>query len=144
MELNHAIGILSKLKDNAILKCLENNLSFIIWLPLGPKTWGAKDPKDIALLFKHHKTIPFRKLPLKNAEILLTCIYLHDKLCIFCLSFCVFTGTKSSNILLLSFNIFHCGHTHNYSTRSASKNILDIASYLTETYTYGTSQISCA
>ena len=45
MKLNHAIGILSKLKDNAILKCLENNLSFTIWLPLGPKTWGQKTPK---------------------------------------------------------------------------------------------------
>ena len=81
MELNHAIGILSKLKDNAILKCLENNLSFIIWLPLGPKTWGQKTPKTPAT-FKHYKTIPFRKLPLKNAEILLTCIYLHDKFCL--------------------------------------------------------------
>ena len=41
--------------------------------------------------------------------------------------------------LLFSFNFFHCGHTHSYSKRSASNNILDIP--YSQTYTCGTKSL---
>ena len=41
--------------------------------------------------------------------------------------------------LLSSFKIFYCGHTCNYSARSASKNTLDITH--SQTYTYGTKSV---
>ena len=45
-------------------------------------------------------------------------------------------------LLLSSFKNVHSGHTHNYSTRSASKDILDIP--YSQTYTYGTKSIMCS
>ena len=100
------------------MKIIYHSLFGSHWVP----KHGGKRPQRHRLLFKHYKTIPFRKLPLKNAEILLTCIYLHDKFCLphhdiylyksknskiqrphhaIKLSFCVFTGTKSSTIVFL-------------------------------------------
>ena len=38
-----------------------------------------------------------------------------------------------------SFKNVHCGHTHNFSTRSASKHILDIP--YSPAYTYGTKSV---
>ena len=53
---------------------------------------------------------------------------------------CLFVFSFEQNPQLLSpFKIFHCGHTHNYSTRSANKNILDIP--YSQTYTYGTKSV---
>ena len=48
---------------------------------------------------------------------------------------CLFVLSLEQNPQLL----FHCWHTHNYSTRSASKNILDIP--YSQTYTYGTKSV---
>ena len=63
MKLDRAIGILSKLKYNAnlsVLKIIYHSL-FGSHLLYEPQLY----------LFKHYKTMPLKKLPLKNSKILL-------------------------------------------------------------------------
>ena len=88
--------------------------------------------------------MPLRKLPLKKRRDSAMCIYKdlkilklkdhitqQNRLFVFSL--------EQIPQLLPSFKIFHCGHTHNYSARSTSKNILDIP--YSQTYTYGTKSV---
>ena len=87
--------------------------------------------------------MPLRKLPLKTQGSA-TCIYKHLKILKFrdhiTQQNCLFVFSLEQNPQLLSsFKVFHCGHNHNYSTRSASKNILDIP--YSQTYSYGTKSV---
>ena len=137
MKLNRAIGIFSKLRYNAnlsVLKIIYHSLLYLAPIYFMGPNYEGKRPYRQRLLFRHYKTKPFRKLPLKNAKMLLQFRdHITQQNCLFVLSL------EQNSQLLSSFKIFHCGHTHNYSTWSANKNILDIP--YSQTYTYGTKSV---
>ena len=79
MKLNHATGILSKLKYNTNL---ENNLSFTIWLPSTSQVQnkGAKDSKDTDYFSNIAKLCPLQKITFKKCRDSATCIYKDIKI----------------------------------------------------------------
>ena len=133
MKLNRAIGILSKLRYNAnlsVLKIIYHSL-FGSRLLYGSQLWGQKTLKT-QTTFQALQNRALEKITFKKRKDSATCIYKDLKILI------VFSLEQNPQ-LLSSFKIFHCGHTHNYSTRSANKNILDIP--YSQTYTYGTKSV---
>ena len=104
---------------------------------------GAKDSKDTDY-FSNITNCTLKKITLKKRRDSAICISKDLKILKFIDHIrqqnCLFVFSLEQNPQLLSsFKIFHCGHTHNYSTRSANKNILDIP--YSQTYTYGTKSV---
>ena len=100
--------------------------------------YGGKIPFQ-ALQNHALKTITFKKCKdsaaciKKNFKILKFRDHVTQQNCLF-----VFLLEQNPH-LLSSFKIFHCGHTRNYSSRSANKIILHIP--YSQTYTYGTKSV---
>ena len=146
MKLNRAIGILSKLRYNAnlsVLKIIYYSLLFSSHLLYGSQLWGQKTLKT-QTTFQALQIRSPKKITFKKRRDFATCIYKDLKILKFrdhiTQQNCLFVFSLEQNPQLLSsFKIFHCGHTHNYSTRSANKNILDIP--YSQTYTYGTKSV---
>ena len=104
---------------------------------------GEKDSKDTDY-FSNITNCTLKKITLKKRRDSAICISKDLKILKFIDHIrqqnCLFVFSLEQNPQLLSsFKIFHCGHTHNYSTRSANKNILDIP--YSQTYTYGTKSV---
>ena len=104
---------------------------------------GAKDSKDTDY-FSNITNCTLKKITLKKRRDSAICISKDLKILKFIDHIrqqnCLFVFSLEQNPQLLpSFKVFHCGHTHNYSTRSANKNILDIP--YSQTYTYGTKSV---
>ena len=142
MKLNRAIGILSKLRYNANLSVLK----IIYHSPFGShplygsQIWGQKNLKT-QTTFQTWQDRALKKTTFKKPRDSATCIYKDLKILKFrdhiTQQNCLFVFLLEQNPQLLSsFKIFRCGHTHNYATRSASKNILDIP--YSQTHIYGT------
>ena len=144
-KLNRAIGILSKLRYNAnpsALKIIYHSL-FGSYLLYGSQLRGEKTLQT-QTTFQALQNRALKKITFKKCKDSPTCIYkdleilkfrdhITQQNCLFVLSL------EQNPQILSSFKIFHCGHTHNYSTRSANKNILDIP--YPQTYTYGTKSV---
>ena len=92
--------------------------------------WGQKTLKT-QTTFQALQNRALKKITFKKRKDSATCIYKDLKILKFrdhiTQQNCLFVFSLEQNPQLLSsFKIFHCGHTHNYSTRSANKNILDM------------------
>ena len=145
MKLNRAIGILSKLRYNAnlsVLKIIYYSLLFSSHLLYGSQLWGQKTLKT-QTTFQTLQNRAIKKITFKKCRDSAICIYKDLEILKFrdhISKNCLLVFPNEPNLQLLSyFNFFHCGHTHNYSTRSANKNILDIP--YSQTYTYGTKSV---
>ena len=121
------------------MKIIYHSL-FGSYLLYGSQIWGQKN-LETQTTFQTLQNRALKKITFKKRRDSTTCIYKDLKILKFrdhiTQQNCLFVFSLEQNPQLLSsFKIFHCGHAHNYSTRSASKNILDIL--YSQTYTYGT------
>ena len=146
MKLNRAIDILSKLRYNAslsVLKTIYHSL-FGSHLLYGFQIWRQKN-LETQTTFQTLQNRALKKITFKNRRDSAICIYKDLKILNFrdhiAQQNCIFVfSLKQSPQLLFSSKIFHCGHTQHFSTKSASKNILDIP--YSQTYSYGTKSVT--
>ena len=144
MRLNRAIGMLSKLQINAnfnILKTAYHSL-FESHLQYGTQLWGQKNNETTT--FQKLQNHPLRKITFKKRHDHISCVYKECKILkfpdILNLQNCLFMykiqhRSKSS----ASFPALHAKDKHNYNTRSATHNLLDIP--FTKTNMYGKNPI---
>ena len=145
MRLNRAIGMLSKLRINAnfhILKTTYHSL-FESHLQYGTQLWGQKNNETITT-FQKLQNCALRKINFKKRHDRISCVYKECKILKFPdmpnLQNCLFMyQIQHSPKLRVSFPTLYAKGKHNYNTRSATHNLLDIP--LTKTNMYGKNSI---
>ena len=141
MRLDRAIGMLSKLRMNAnfnILKTAYYSL-FESHLQYDIKLWGQKNNETITT-FQKLQNRALRKIAFKKRHDRISCVYKECKILrfpdILNLKNCLFMyQIQHRPKLSASFPPLHAKDKHNYNTRSATDNLLDIP--LTKTNMYG-------
>ena len=145
MRLNRAIGMLSKLQINVnfhILKTAYHSL-FESHLQYGTQLWGQKNNETITT-FQKLQNRALRKITFKKRHDRISCVYKECKILkfpdILNLQNCLFMyQIQHSPKLSASFPTLYAKDKHNYNTRSATHNLLDIP--LTKTNMYGKNSI---
>ena len=145
MKLNRAIGIISKLQCQAnlyTLKIVYYSL-FQSHLQYGTQLWGQKNNETKATFQKLQNCV-LRKITFKALHEPINDVFRELKILkfsdILILQNCLFMFEIERNPKLkVSFPALHARDKHNYQTRSAAHNLLDIP--LTKTKTYGSESV---
>ena len=140
MRLNRAIGMLSKLRRNAnfyILKTAYHSL-FESHLQYGTQLWDQKNNETITK-FQKLQNRALRKITFKKRHDCISCVYKEWKILkfpdILNLQNCPFMHKiQHSPKLSASFPTLYAKDKHNYNTRSATHNLLDIPITITNMY----------
>ena len=151
MRLNRAIGMLSKLRINANFRILKNTYHSLFELHLhnygaqlcGAQLWGREN-KETITTFQKLQNRAFRKIIFEKCNDSIRCVYKVCKILkfpdILNLQNCLFMyQIQHSPKLSASFPTRYAKDKHNYNTRSATHNLLDIP--LTKTNMYGKNSI---
>ena len=147
MKQNRSIGILSKLRRQANLYTLKiaYYILFQSHLQYGTQLWGQKNNGTKATFQKLQNRV-LRKITFKTLRESIDDVFRELKILkfsdILVLQNCLFMFEIEQNPKLkVSFRALHARDKHNYQTRSAAHNLLDIP--LTKTKTYGSESVKC-
>ena len=140
MRLNRAIGMLSKLRINTkfnILKTAYHSL-FESHLQYGTQLWGQKNNETITT-FQKLQNRALRKINFKKRHDRISCVYKECKILkfpdILNLQNCLLMyEIQHRPKISASFPALHAKDKHNYNTRSATHNLLDIRFTKTNMY----------
>ena len=142
-----AIGILSKLRSHANLNTLRIAYYslFQSHLQYGVQLWGQKN-QEIKQIMQKLQNRALRKINFKKFHHSIKHIYKDHKILKFTdilkVQNCLFMyQVKQNNALATSFPAFHSKDKHNYQTRSATQNLLDVP--LARTSKYGKESVKC-
>ena len=141
LKLNRAIGILSKLRSHANLNTLRIAYYslFQSHLQYGIQLWGQKN-QEIKEIMQKLQNRALRKINFKKFHHPIKHIYKDHKILKFAdilkVQNCLFMYQFEQNhALATSFPTLHSKDKHNYQTRSATQNLLDVP--LARTNKYG-------
>ena len=140
-ELDHAIGILSKFCSHANLNTLRiaKFSLFQSHLQYGIQLWDQKN-QEIKEIMQILHNYAFQNIDFKNVQNSIKHIYKNHKILNFTdilkvQNYLFIYQVEQNNALATSFPALHSRDKHNYPTRSATKNLLDVP--LPRTNKYG-------
>ena len=146
LKLNCAIGILSKRHSHANLNTLRMAYYslFQSHLQYGVQLWGQKN-HEIKEIMQKLQNSALKKIDFKNFHRPIKHIYKDHNILKFSdilkVQNCLFMyHVEQNNALATSFPALHSRDKHNYHTRSATQNLLDV--HLARTNKYGKKSVN--